>query len=82
MKIALYIIIGAAGMYLILKALSKLPDKSSDISKYAKQVMQTQQFTNLTRTNEFRELLKIPETRNLLLSLAEDQLKTFSQSIT
>jgi hypothetical protein len=82
MKIALYIILGAAGMYLILKALSKLPDKSSEVSKYATQVMGTVQFRNLAFTNEFRELIKTDEARHLLGALADEQLKTFATSIT
>jgi hypothetical protein len=82
MRTFLLIFAGAAGMYILLKAISKIPDKGGDISRYAKELMLSVQFRNLTRTNEFREMLKMPEMRKLLEALAEDQLKAFSQSIT
>jgi hypothetical protein len=39
------------------------------------------QFYNLTRTNEFRELAKMPEFTTLLETLTEDTLASISQSM-
>ena len=81
-KIVLYVLGGMALMYVILKALSGGVDKTSDTWKYSKAILMSQQFTNLSRTNEFREIVKMPEFIKLLESVATEQLSTISQQLT
>jgi hypothetical protein len=81
LRITLYVLIGMALMYVILKVLSKLPDKSSETAAAAKTLILSTQFYNLTKTNEFRELAKMPEFSVLLSTLAEDQLSSISQQL-
>ena len=81
-KMGLFILLGMALMFLILKALSGKIDKSSDTWKYSKAILISQQFANVTRTNEFREIVKMPEFIKLLESVASDQLVTISKSLT
>jgi hypothetical protein len=81
-KIALWILAGMALMFIILKALSGGVDKTSDTWKYSKAILMSQQFTNLSRTNEFREIVKMPEFIKMLESVASDQLVTISKSLT
>jgi hypothetical protein len=81
LRITLYILIGMALMYVILKVLSVLPDKSSGTAAAAKTLIMSTQFYNLTKTNEFRELAKMPEFITLLSTLAEDQLTSISQQL-
>lgn len=81
LTITLYILIGMALMYAILKVLSALPDKSSDTAAAAKTLIMSSQFYNLTKTNEFRELAKMPEFTTLLSTLAEDELSSISQQM-
>jgi hypothetical protein len=68
-------------MYVVLKIMSRLPDKSSETAAAAKTLILSSQFYNLTKTNEFRELAKMPEFTILLSTLAEDQLSTISQQL-
>jgi hypothetical protein len=76
-----WLIIGAVVMFVILKLLSKADTSTSKTWQYSKQILASQQFTNLSKTNEFRELIKMPATTKLLESVAADQLKTISQSL-
>jgi len=80
-KIALWILLGMAVMYIILKLLSDRTDLTSNTWKYSKAILVSQQFANLTRTNEFREIVKMPEFVKLLESVASDQLTTISTSL-
>jgi predicted membrane channel-forming protein YqfA (hemolysin III family) len=81
LRITLYILLGMALMYIILKLLSKMPDKSDQTTAAAKTLLLSVQFYNLTRTNEFRELAKMPEFTTLLETLTEDTLASVSQSM-
>jgi hypothetical protein len=76
-----WLLIGAVLMFIILKTLSKANPNNSRTWQYSKQILSSQQFTNLSKTNEFRELIKLPATAKLLESVAADQLKTISQSL-
>jgi hypothetical protein len=81
LSITLYVLIGMTLMYVVLKIMSRLPDKSSETAAAAKTLILSSQFYNLTKTNEFRELAKMPEFTILLSTLAEDQLSTISQQL-
>ena len=81
LRITLYILLGMALMYIISKLLSKMPDKSDQTTAAAKTLLLSVQFYNLTRTNEFRELAKMPEFTTLLETLTEDTLASISQSM-
>lgn len=80
-KIVLWVVLGMAIMFILLKILSKGIDKSSVVWEDSKKILLSVQFYNLTKTNEFRELLKMPETTDLLKNLASEQLTTISQSL-
>jgi hypothetical protein len=80
MRTFLLILAGAAIMYFILRILSGKPE-SSDSWPTIKALLKTQEFNNLIKTNEFREIAKTNEFRNVIANLAEDQVKTMSQTL-
>jgi len=80
-KNILFVLLGMVLMYIILKLLSKMPDKSSETSAALTKIALSVQFYNLTKTNEFREIVKMPEFKQFAETLAEDQLRTLSQSL-
>jgi hypothetical protein len=81
MKSFLLIVIGMVLMYIILKLLSHRTVSTDSTWQQIKPVLTSQQFYNLTKTNEFRELVKMPQVKKVMETLAEDQLTTLAQSL-
>jgi len=82
MKPIFWIILGALIMWLLLKIMAKVSDGKSDTTQRFFALTKTQEAHNLVRTNEFRELIKTREFLNLATSLADDQIKIISQTLT
>jgi len=81
MKVVLWIGLGMLIMFVVLKVLSKSEVTASETTPRLKALLVTQQFANLVRTNEARELVKTQEFKNFTKSLAQDQLIALSKSM-
>jgi hypothetical protein len=79
-RILLWIVVGAAIMFVLLKILSKTSE-STDNGEKLKALLKTQQVPNLMRTNEFRELAKTKEFQRYAASLAKDQIIELSKTL-
>lgn len=75
-----WLLIGAVVMFVVLKMISKTSE-TSDTWLYTKRILASNQFNNLAKTNEFREIVKMPDFTNLLKTLAEEQIITTSKSL-
>ena len=75
-----YILIGAAGMFILLKILAKTMPTSGSTQKL-KVLLSTPQASNLIKTNEFRELVKTKEFLSFALALGEEEVGAMSQAI-
>ena len=80
-KIILWILLGMVLMFVILKLLSHRVVSPDDTWPQIKPIIMSQQFYNLTKTNEFRELAKMPEVSKMLETLANDQVTVLAQSL-
>lgn len=78
----LFVAIGAAGMFLILKILFSTGAASGSTSKAAMNLLKTQQAVNLIMTNEFRELAKTQQFRTLAATLAANELNVLQNVMT
>jgi len=80
-KTVLWVLLGMVLMFIILKLLSSRVVSSNDTWSQIKPIITSQQFYNLTKTNEFKELVKLPEVSKMLKTLAEDQVTEIAQSL-
>jgi hypothetical protein len=81
MKTFLLIVVGMILMYIILKLLSHRTVTENATWDEIKPILTSPQFYNLTKTNEFRELIKMPETKKVIKTMAEDQVTLLAQSL-
>jgi len=75
-----WLLIGMVVMFVVLKMISRTSE-TSDTWLYTKRILASNQFNNLAKTNEFREIVKMPDFTNLLKTLAEEQIITTSKSL-
>jgi hypothetical protein len=68
-------------MYIILKLLSHKTVSTDSTWQEIKPILTSPQFYNLTKTNEFREILKMPEAQKAIKTMAEDQVTLLAQSL-
>ena len=83
MKYLIYLLVGMAAMYAVLKLLSRkgTNEPRGNTSKAASNLLKTQETANLVRTNEFRELVKTNEFRSFISTLARDEVKEITKAL-
>jgi hypothetical protein len=81
MRTFLLILVGMILMYIILKLLSHKTVSTDSTWQEIKPILTSSQFYNLTKTNEFRELIKMPETKKVIETMANDQVTLLAQSL-
>ena len=81
MRPILWVAVGAAAMFIILRVMAGKSTSTSGTFAAFKSLSKTQQASNLIRTNEFRELIRTSEFRTLVRTLAEDQLVTMAKTL-
>ena len=82
MKYFLFTILGMFLMFVILKTLgSKTTLTESQINSKVIRLVGSAKFSNLLKTNEARELIKSPEFKAFIGTLAKEQLQAFSASL-
>ena len=82
MRTLLWIGVGAAIMFVILKYMASSEVNSSGTVLAFKDLAKTQEVANLIRTNEFRELIKTSEFKTLVKTLSKDYLVEMAKTMT
>ena len=80
-KNILFLVLGAFLMYLVLKIISSKALSGSGTSKAAIDLLKTQQAANLILTNEFRELSRTPQFKFLLKTLAANEINAMTNAM-
>jgi hypothetical protein len=81
-KYIIWFIVGALGMFLILKIASKTgKEDNSEVSARFKELAKTQEVYLLVKTKEFRDLVLTRQFRDFVKVLAEDQLQQLAKTI-
>ena len=82
MKTALYILIGAAIMFLILKVFSfGKPIPESKMKDNFKKLVATKQAQDLIRTPQFKALLLTPEFKEVIKGIADTYLEDIAKKL-
>jgi len=82
MKVALYILVGAVLMYIILKFVSDKPTVSnSEMQNNFKKLLETSEAVNVLASDQFANLLLTPEFKNLMKGISDQYLQTITQSL-
>jgi hypothetical protein len=82
MKTVLYILIGAVGMFLILKVMSTgKPIAENKTTEDLKKFLQTKEANELLQTEQFAAVLLTPEFRNLMKDIADVYINELTKNL-